>query len=248
MGKLQSPATLIRDWGSISEKDDEDAISNSSETVDRDIPRVLTILASVLERLIARNERCWPNDSQTLAGQKLTIFHGLRPPNISISKYLERLFKYTSCSPSCFVLGYVYIDRLVHKQPDLPVTSLNVHRLVVTAVMLATKILDDEHFDNAFFARVGGVPTLELNRLELELLFRLDFKLFVKLHEFESYCLHLDKEALVSNCKIERNLPMLDVHPGELKFPNQESPIYKSRIEFVLKQPFLRTGDYRSSA
>ncbi|KAJ7521561.1 hypothetical protein O6H91_19G059800 [Diphasiastrum complanatum] len=143
MEKLRSPGTLIRDCCTTSQKDDEDLISNFSETVERDIPKVLTILASVLERLIARNERYLPS-GQTPSGRRLTIFHGSRPPSISIGKYLERLFKYTSCSPSCFVLGYVYIDRLVHKQPDLPVTSLNVHRLLITAVMLATKILDDE--------------------------------------------------------------------------------------------------------
>lgn len=76
-------------------------------------------------------------------GKSLDVFHGVRAPNISILKYIERIYKYTNCSPSCFVVGYVYIDRLLHKYPQSLVVSLNVHRLLVTAVMVAAKMLDD---------------------------------------------------------------------------------------------------------
>lgn len=48
----------------------------------------------------------------------------------------------------------------------------------------------------------------ELNKLELELLFLLDFKVMVSSGVFESYCLHLEKEMLVNGrgTKIERTL------------------------------------------
>lgn len=116
-------------------------------------PRVLTILSSVLEKLVARNDRlraCLSQQldelslSSALLGKSFNAFYGVRAPNISIPKYLERLYKYTDCSPSCFVVGYVYIDRLVHRHPDSLVISLNVHRLLVTSVMVASKMLDDE--------------------------------------------------------------------------------------------------------
>ncbi|CAI0550521.1 unnamed protein product [Linum tenue] len=103
-------------------------------------PRVLTILAHVLEKLVARNDRLLAGAD---GGKSLNAFHGVRAPNISILKYLERLFKYTDCSPSCFVVGYVYIDRLIHKYPDSLLVSLNVHRLLVTSILVASKMLDD---------------------------------------------------------------------------------------------------------
>lgn len=120
-------------------------------------PRVLTILSYVLEKLVARNEQLVEGLSQqqqqldhqhqglmlTRLGKSLNAFHGVRAPSISIPKYLERIYKYTSCSPSCLVVGYVYIDRLVHRHPDSLVVSLNVHRLLVTSVMIASKMLDD---------------------------------------------------------------------------------------------------------
>lgn len=113
-------------------------------------PRVLTILSFVLEKLVARNDRLMEQvdevscSSSARFGKRLNVFHGVRAPNISIAKYLERLYKYTDCSPSCFVVGYVYIDRLAHRHPDSLLISLNVHRLLVTSVMVASKMIDDE--------------------------------------------------------------------------------------------------------
>lgn len=123
-------------------------------------PRVLTILSYVLEKLVARNDQLLvlgghgAHDNGFMSngergrqhrvlGRNFNAFHGVRAPNISIAKYLERLYKYTNCSPSCFVVGYVYIDRLGHKYPDSLLVSLNVHRLLVTSVMVASKMLDD---------------------------------------------------------------------------------------------------------
>ncbi|KAL5794029.1 hypothetical protein ACOSP7_002623 [Xanthoceras sorbifolium] len=184
-------------------------------------PRVLTILSAVLEKLVARNDRLADGltplnghvsssggGTAARLGKSLNAFHGVRAPSISIAKYLERLYKYTNCSPSCFVVGYVYIDRLSHRHPDSLVVSLNVHRLLVTCVMVASKMMDDVHYNNAFYARVGGVSNAELNKLELEVLFLLDFGVTVSSRVFESYCLHLEKEMLVNGTaqKIERAL------------------------------------------
>lgn len=127
-----------------------DASLNNSTAM----PRVLTILSFLLEKLVARNDRLLdilsggqPNGlngcGSARLGNSLNGFHGVRAPGISIPKYLERIYKYTNCSPSCLVVGYVYIDRLVHRHPDSLVVSLNVHRLLVTSVMVASKMLDD---------------------------------------------------------------------------------------------------------
>ncbi|KAL5797818.1 hypothetical protein ACOSQ2_002638 [Xanthoceras sorbifolium] len=74
--------------------------------------------------------------------------------------------------------------------------------------MVASKMMDDVHYNNAFYARVGGVSNAELNKLELEVLFLLDFGVTVSSRVFESYCLHLEKEMLVNGTaqKIERAL------------------------------------------
>ncbi|KAK9691889.1 hypothetical protein RND81_09G226700 [Saponaria officinalis] len=145
-------------------------------TTEPSTPRVLLILASALERLISRNDKLIEPNGSSRSSLNLEVFHGIRAPNISIPKYLERLYKYTECSPSCFVVAYIYIDRLVHKHPQMMLLTLNVHRLLLTTLMVASKILDDVQYNNAFYAKVGGVSNVELNKLELELLFLLDFQ------------------------------------------------------------------------
>eukprot|EP00249_Psilotum_nudum_P016789 c25989_g1_i1 orf=268-795(-) len=157
----------------VQEVDVEDGNLPATVSSQTEPPNVLVALAATIERLVARNEKCIGD----LSGhRKLTIFHGERPPSISIAKYLERIYKYTNCSPSCFVAGFVYIDRLIHRQPHVPIISLNAHRLLMTSIMIATKLFDDIHYNNAFYSRVGGIGIAELNGLELDFLFRLDFR------------------------------------------------------------------------
>ncbi|KAM3403940.1 hypothetical protein ACQJBY_007190 [Aegilops geniculata] len=84
------------------------------------------------------------------------------------------------------------------QQPNVYMTPFSVHRLLITSVVVAAKFTDDAFFNNAFYARVGGISTIEMNRLELDLLFNLDFRLKVNLETFGSYCLQLEKHAPVS--------------------------------------------------
>ncbi|XP_024017336.1 cyclin-P3-1 [Morus notabilis] len=155
------------------------------------IPRVLSLLSSLLEKSVQRNEM---QLEATQVKDVLTIFHGLRAPSLSIRQYVDRIFKYSGCSPSCFVVANIYVDRFL-QSTDIQLTSLNVHRLLITSVMLAVKFMDDAFFNNAYYAKVGGVSTAELNKLEMKFLFTIDFRLQVSIDTFGRYCSHLDKEA-----------------------------------------------------
>lgn len=50
-------------------------------------------------------------------------------------------------------------------------------------------------FNNAYYAKVGGVSTAEMNRLEMKFLFSIDFKLQVNINTFGRYYSLLEKEA-----------------------------------------------------
>lgn len=63
------------------------------------------------------------------------------------------------------------------------------------------------NYRNSHFADVGGLPTGELNRLELDLLFLMGFKLHVGVSVSESYSRHLEREvSLGVGYQIERAL------------------------------------------
>ncbi|CAO2044382.1 unnamed protein product [Urochloa humidicola] len=169
------------------------------------VPRAVSVLAGLLERAAERG------DAEAEAGGALTAssasaFRGKALPAIPVRRYAERIYRYAGCSPACFVVAYVYLDRLAHggqgeeeEEGDaeaaaavVGVDSYSVHRLLITAVMVAAKFMDDKHYNNAYFARVGGVEVAEMNGLELELLFALRFRLNVTPDTFARYCAALE--------------------------------------------------------
>jgi len=117
---------------------------------------VIKVLSAVLERLVSANSKIASLDPGVI-----TRFHALKPPSISVLAYLERIHKYASCSTECFILALIYIDRLIQRNNFL-LTELNVHRVVITAIMLAAKFFDDQYFNNNYYAKVGGVPAVEV--------------------------------------------------------------------------------------
>ena len=62
-----------------------------------------------------------------------------RPPAITVKSYLEdRILKYAGCSEETFILALIYMDQVVQFNPEFVISSLNVHRLLITAIMLAS--------------------------------------------------------------------------------------------------------------
>jgi len=146
------------------------------------------ILACILGKLVEKNDVLAPHPT-------LSKFHSVRAPAISIKDYLLRIAKYAACSGECFVLALVYIDRIIQNNPSFIVSSLNIHRLLITGVMLAAKFYDDQYYNNAYFGKVGGVPCSEMNSLEVEFLFMCNFSFAVAPQQYEQYYTELYNHA-----------------------------------------------------
>lgn len=67
------------------------------------------------------------------------------------------------------------------------VNSYNIHRIILTSVRLANKYNDDNFYKNSYFAKIGGISCNELNELEKEYLFLLNFNLYVSLDDYVLY-------------------------------------------------------------
>ncbi|KAI4278312.1 MAG: hypothetical protein LQ337_001081 [Flavoplaca oasis] len=67
------------------------------------------------------------------------------------------------------------------------VDSFNIHRLTIAAVTCASKFFSDVFYTNSRYAKVGGLPLVELNHLELQFLLLNDFRLSVPVEELEAY-------------------------------------------------------------
>jgi hypothetical protein len=70
---------------------------------------------------------------------------------------------------------------------DFSLNWHNVHRLLLTSIMLAVKFHDDIYFENHAFEKGGGINTTELKTFELEIWKHLDFNAFVRVEEYEAF-------------------------------------------------------------
>ncbi|PON58833.1 Cyclin [Parasponia andersonii] len=197
-------------------------------------PKVMTNLITFLSSLLQRVSESNDNNCQ-FQPQKISVFHGLTRPTISIQSYLERIFKYANCSPSCYIVAYVYLDRFAQSQPSLPINSLNVHRLLITSVMVAAKFMDDMYYNNAYYAKVGGISTTEMNFLEVDFLFGLGFQLNVTPTTFQTYCCYLQREMILmqpplSNTTLDSSLSLGKSLKLHLCFNEEESKHQKQQL------------------
>lgn len=135
-------------------------------------PRDLVILiSSMLMELIRYN------DGIPLRDGHLTRFHSRAPPGISIQDYLQRLTTHATLSPPILLSMVYYIDRLCALYPSFTISSLTVHRFLITSATVASKGLSDSFWTNKTYARVGGVSLKELALLELEFLARVEWRI-----------------------------------------------------------------------
>lgn len=111
----------------------------------------------------------------------LTRFHALQAPEVMIKSLLRRIQEECKCSEQSFVLALIYIDRLIWYDRDFQVNSLSIHRVIITSILIGVKFYDEPIFKkiNKHFAEVGYITPKEIDMLEMDFLFSINFNLFV---------------------------------------------------------------------
>lgn len=84
-----------------------------------------------------------------------------------------------------------YIDRLCAMYPAFNVSSLTVHRFLITAATVASKGLSDSFWTNPTYARIGGITTGELATLEMEFLQKVQWRIVPKPEVLVDYYISL---------------------------------------------------------
>lgn len=166
-----------------------------------------TAISQMLEKVAANMSNNL--SAMTGTGFASTCFDSVSVPSIALQDYAARIRHYSNCSDSCCVLAFIYIDRALQnslkspcnrgKNPTMVLRRTSVHRLFLTAVMLAAKFNDDEYCDNEAYSRIGGISLAELNFSELALLSLLEYNLRVDPQLFFDYTKEL--EAQYKKCE-----------------------------------------------
>jgi hypothetical protein len=113
-------------------------------------PRVVGVLSALLERVVERNDAAVDElaaGAASASAAPASAFRATARPDISVRSYMARIARFAGCSPACYVVAYVYLDRLLRRgrrgRGALAVDSYSVHRLLITAVLAAVKFMDD---------------------------------------------------------------------------------------------------------
>ncbi|ORX80689.1 cyclin-domain-containing protein [Anaeromyces robustus] len=157
-----------------------------------EINHLIYLIAEMLEKLTKYN------DQITLTKENLTRFHSRKAPEISIYDYLKRIVKYAAIDKVALLSLLIYIDRICKRHRLFTISSLTVHRFIITSLTCASKAMCDSICTNAHYSKVGGIHIKELNLLELEFLFLIDWHLScTDVSELQQYYINLVRQSSI---------------------------------------------------
>jgi len=110
--------------------------------------------------------------------------------NTAFRKFVSQILTSTRLPSTTILLGMNYLSKRVNMmhpggQPNY--TEGQVWRMLTTALLLGSKFLDDNTFQNKSWSEVSGIPVQELNTLEYEWLAAINWCLYVNLDESKDY-------------------------------------------------------------
>jgi len=152
----------------------------------------------------------------------------------------------TACvGPSSLVLALLYLDRLRKRNPDY-LTSISSADLFLVSMMVASKFLHDDGEEDEVFndewAQSGGMDAKEMNKLEIEFLAAIDWRIFVNTEEFQDAVKKVERDISAKGVTARgwatyTELAVLSGHPGV-------RDIWRMFCELTLRMSALCTAAY----
>ncbi|KAK9766412.1 cyclin-like protein interacting with PHO85 [Basidiobolus ranarum] len=127
------------------------------------VKRTICSVSQMLVSMIQINDAYGPHIA--------TCFHSQAIPKTDV---LNRVIQATRTTAIPFVIN-----------------SHTLHQLLITSIVVASKYTSDIYFTNSRYAQVAGISGKELNELEMEFLFLLQFDLMVHPLDLKQFANHL---------------------------------------------------------
>ena len=131
---------------SISPRKLRNDLYSHSYQEDSNIPLVISVLSSLIERTLARNERiakkCTWTSTTLSKDVRTRVFDCHESPDMTIQSFLESIFRYTRAGHSFFVVAYVYIDRFCQFYSVFRISPRNLHKLLIQTIFVASQFVD----------------------------------------------------------------------------------------------------------
>ena len=167
----------------INVKKESDSVQDINKNFICDSPEKKTIIkiTDLFSNICDDNTNEYKNENNKLEKPFL-----IRNPSISIKDYLERLYKYTKMNSSTIILILIYIDRLCNIN-KFKLTYYNIHKLILSSMVVAIKYNEDEYYPMKIYAKLGGISKAEMCFLEYYFVTLIHFNLFITKELFDKY-------------------------------------------------------------
>jgi hypothetical protein len=142
---------------------------------------IINYISSYLLKIIQKNKQMKKKPSK---GPNEPLYSKFIPV-LSIEKFLLRILKYTEAENNTLIVAYLYINKLIKKE-NFVLSLNNVYRLLLGAVVMAKKVLEDLCYNNSYYCEIGGITVQELNNIEFSLFIRLNFDVNPKREEVDN--------------------------------------------------------------
>lgn len=139
-------------------------------------------------------------------GAVVRKFYSKRVPSVPLVQYIQRIQTYCAMSTAVCLAASHYIFQLALVERVVQLSEFNVHRLVLAALRVSSKLLEDRNWAQSRFCKVGGVTETEMKHLETSFCFATNFELKVDAAMLENEYLSLQEIAAKSD---RRTLPSM---------------------------------------
>ena len=112
------------------------------------------------------------------------------PVNTAFRKFVSQILTSTRLPTTTILLGLNYLAKrinMMHAAGQNNHTEGEIWRMLTVSLLLGSKFLDDNTFQNKSWAEVSGIPVRELNTMEYEWLSAISWVLYVNLDESQDY-------------------------------------------------------------
>ena len=140
---------------------------------------------------------------------KTTERRYIPPPDPqTIFDFMADIIILTKMEKEVIVLSLIYIERYIFNT-GLLLTSRNWRRILLTSMIISSKLWDDNSFENGHFSQVfANLGVSEINTLERIFLELINYNVFIKQSEYFKYLLMIKSIALQYNYNGQEIVPV----------------------------------------
>lgn len=154
---------------------------------DQKIPKLKSnklelIISEILTEISSQNSEVEFNPEDPFSRQN--------PSKVTLQYFFGRIRRYSQIEKSTLIIILIYIDRVCITS-GIILNPHNIHRLILGCLILAIKYNEDVYYNNEYYAKIGGVPLDEINKLEYKSFELIEQNLFISDDIFEKYLAYI---------------------------------------------------------